>query len=297
MKRWSWWVTVAAVVALSGMIGPVVSAEAVPAPEINVGDDWEIAVFLCTPSAHGCHKRYATAKQRRDIETFLQATPEVTEVRFVSRAAAYANFRQEFAGQQKVLASVRAKDVPESFRVRVSGVADRTRIVASANRRPGVGLAVDHADSHVDGAATPQVSDMSVFLCAKDSFLPACLRGRGKANKSAVTVKERKAIVAVIERIPGLESYEYEDQATAYRNFVEAYADNEALISVTRMSDMPESYRLWMQSAADLDPPRRRLERMAGVSQVYDSRCLLRKLRLRSEYGLWKLRTGIGGCG
>ncbi|MEV0596860.1 permease-like cell division protein FtsX [Nonomuraea cavernae] len=76
---------------------------------------------------YGCHKRCATAKQRSDVEMFLKSTPEVTEVRFVSRASAYASFRREFAGQKKVLASVRARDLPESFRVRVSGVADRVR--------------------------------------------------------------------------------------------------------------------------------------------------------------------------
>ncbi|MFI7143457.1 permease-like cell division protein FtsX [Nonomuraea sp. NPDC050022] len=233
MKRWLWRLTVSAVVALSGMTGPVVVAEAEPTPEIKVSDDREIAVFLCTPPAYGCHKRYATAKQRRDVETFLKNTPEVTEVRFVSRAAAYASFRQEFAGRKKVLASVRAKDMPESFRVRVSGVADRTRITLLAYRRPGVGLAVDQAKNHFDA---PLVPEISVFLCAKGSPMPACLHGRGKANKSAVTVKERKAIVAAIERVPGLESYVFEDQRTAYRNFVKTYADNEELISVTKMS-------------------------------------------------------------
>ena len=293
MKRWLWRLTVAAVVALSGMTGPVVSAEAASAPEVNVGEDREIAVFLCTPSADGCHKRYATAKQRRDVETFLKATPEVTEVRFVSRAAAYASFRQEFAGQKKVLASVRAKDMPESFRVRVSGEADRTRIMLSADRRPGVGLAVDQAKNGVNAPLKPEIS---VFLCMKGSDWPACLHGRGKANKSAATAKEKKAIVAVIERIPGLESYVYEDQRAAYRNFVKTYADNEALVSATRVSDMPESYRLSMRPKADLASPSRRLERMPGVSQAYDQRCLFRKARLLSEYGLEKLPVSEG-CG
>ena len=203
-------------------------------PEINVTDDWEIAVFLCTPSAYGCHKRYATAKQRRDVETFLKTTPEVTEVRFVSRAAAYASFRQEFAGEKKVLAAVRAKDMPESFRVRVSGMADRARITRLANRRPGVGIAIDQAENHAALVKESQSPDISVFLCMKGSDRPACLHGRGKANKLAVTVKEKQAIVAAIKRTPGLVSYEYEDQATAYRNFVEKYADNKALVEATK---------------------------------------------------------------
>ncbi|MEV1246779.1 permease-like cell division protein FtsX [Nonomuraea sp. NPDC049750] len=281
--------------ALSGMTGPVVAAEAVPASEINVSKDWEIAVFLCTPSAEGCHKRYATAKQRRDVETFLKNTPQVTDVRFVSRAAAYASFRQEFAGQKKVLASVRAKDMPESFRVRVSGGVDRTDrtwIVLSANRRPGVGLALDQGKSRVEAPLTPEIS---VYLCMKGSDGPACRHGRGKANKLGATVKEKKAIVTVIERIPGLESYVYEDQRTAYRNFVRTYADNKALVAAVEVSDMPESYRLSMRSKADIGTPRRRLARMPGVNRAVDQGCMFWEARLWSEYGLQKL--GSQECG
>ncbi|WP_433512477.1 permease-like cell division protein FtsX [Nonomuraea sp. CA-143628] len=281
--------------ALSGMTGPVVVAQAEPTPETNVNDDREIAVFLCTPSADGCHKRYATAKQRRDVETFLKSRPEVTEVRFVSRAAAYASFRQEFAGQKKVLASVRAKDMPESFRVRVSGENDRTErtwIVLSANRRPGVGLALDQGKSRVEAPFTPEIS---VYLCMKDSDEPACRHGRGKANKLAATAKEKKAIVAVIERIPGLESYVYEDQRTAYRNFVRTYADNKALVAAVEVSDMPESYRLSMRSKADMGTPRRRLARMPGVNRAVDQGCMFRAVRLLSEYGLQK--PGSQKCG
>ncbi|SDL29220.1 hypothetical protein SAMN05421874_1192 [Nonomuraea maritima] len=283
MKSWLWRTAVATVVALSGMGG--LTGSAMADPDITITDNSEIAVFLCTPSAYGCHKRYATAKQRRDVETFLKTVPEVTEVRFVSRAASYASFRREFAGQKKVLAAVRAEDMPESFRVRVSGVADRLRIRALANRRPGVGIAVDQAEIRAI-VAESESPDISVFLCIKDSAMPACLRGRGKANKLPSTAKEKQAIVAAIERVPGLVSYRYEDQATAYRNFVESYADKKALIEATRLSDMPDSYRLSMRPEADWDSPCRRLARMPGVSMAYDQSRWLQEVRLHAEYGL-----------
>ncbi|RVX44947.1 hypothetical protein EDD27_7719 [Nonomuraea polychroma] len=60
---------------------------------------------------------------------------------------------------------------------------------------------------------------------------------------------------------------------------------------------MPESYRLSMRPKAGLESPRRRLARMPGVSQVIDQRCLIRELRLWSEYGLEKLGSGTEGCG
>jgi cell division protein FtsX len=280
------------------MTGLTESAMADPvSPDFTVADDSEIAVFLCTPSAYGCHKRYATAKQRRDVETFLKSMPEVTEVRFVSRAAAYASFRREFAGEKRVLAAVRAKDVPESFLVRVSGVADRARITVLADRRPGVGIATDQAENHATVVKKSQSPDISVYLCQKGSPTPACLSGRGKANKLMVTVKEKQAIVAAIERIPGLVSYEYEDQATAYRNFVEEYADNEALVEAVKLSDMPVSYQLSMRPEADWDSPCRRLARMPGVNSAYNQRRWLQGMRLFSEYGLQKVWPANGMCG
>ncbi|MEU1727225.1 permease-like cell division protein FtsX [Nonomuraea sp. NPDC005692] len=292
MKRWSWRLLFAVVLAFSGMAG---QAEAGPVPESDVGDDQEIAVFLCAPTVSRCDKRHATARQRRDMEAFLNSTPGVTEVRFVSRAASYAEFRREFAGQRKMLDEVRAKDMPESFWIRVSEVADRAHIVNAADRRPGVGLVVDQLETR--RVTRPDWSvEVSVFLCTGDSSLPECRHGRGGANKKAATAKEKKAIVAVIERIPGLESYEYEDQKTAYRHFVETYADNETLIAATRVSDMPESYRLSIQPEVNRGPWRHRLAKMPGVSQVGDHECVSQGARLWSEYGLQDVEARTREC-
>ncbi|MGW2155636.1 permease-like cell division protein FtsX [Nonomuraea sp. NPDC001699] len=292
MKYWLWRVLVAFVVAFSGMAGQAVAA---PGHEGGVGDDLEIAVFLCAPSAARCHKRYATAKQRRELGAFLKSVPEVTEVRFVSRAAAYAAFRREFAGRKKTLAGVRAKDLPESFRVRVSGVADRARVLAAAESRPGVWWVVDQAD----GRFKTQPSwneDFSVLLCTGTSFTKGCERGRGSANDAAATAKEKKAIVAAIERIPGLESYVFEDQQTAYRNFVETYADDESLILATRMSDMPMRYRLWVRPKGNPGSWGHRLAGMPGVSQVDDLGCLAEGVRFWLEYGLENHRSWTREC-
>lgn len=274
---------VAAAVALAGTTMP---ASADPSrPEISVTGDFEIAVFLCTPAAYGCRKRYATAKQRRDVEAHLRNTPEVTEVRFVSRAAAYASFRREFPDQR----NVRAEDLPESFRVRVSRVADRGRVTAAANRPAAVAFAFDQAETH--GETEMETGpDLTLFLCTKDSAMPSCRRGRSTATK--VTAAEKRAIVAAVERVPGLVTYTYEDQATAYRRFAEGFKDSEALVKGTRVSDMPESYQLWLRPGADWKSPRRRLAGLPGVSAVAAQQCWLRETRLLAEYGL--VRTDCG---
>ncbi|MFB9628382.1 permease-like cell division protein FtsX [Nonomuraea helvata] len=255
-----------------------------PSSEVSATDQWEIVVFLCTPAAYGCHKRGVTEKQKRALRMFLEGMPELSDVRFVDRAGAYGNFRQDFASNKTLLKAVWAKDLPESFRLKVKQGADRDRVRIAAARRTGVDMAIDLAEIYDDPHRTSEW-DASVFLCVEDSAMRPCLSGRGKANGAVVTPEERKAIVAAIKRTPAVESYVYEDQATAYRNFRELYADNEALIDATLLSDMPESYRLKLRSEADWNAVSRRLARLRGVSQVYNQRCMDAKLKLDVEYG------------
>ncbi|MEU6782601.1 permease-like cell division protein FtsX [Nonomuraea angiospora] len=272
---------------MSVLVSTPAAADPVTAPEVSVSDEWEIAVFLCTPTTYGCHKRGATAKQKQALRTFLESRPELSGVRFVDRASAYESFRRDFAGNKTLLKAVRAKDLPESFRLRVKKGADRDRVLDAAVRRPGVGDAIDQAelsDDEQEAGSTPW--NMSVFLCRKDSLMSPCLSGRGKAKGRAATLKEKKAIVAEIERTPGVEEYVFEDQATAYRNFAETYAGNQALVNATKVSDMPESYRLRMRPEADWNAVSRRLAQLPGVSQVLNDRCVGARFKLIVEYGL-----------
>ncbi|MFI6736156.1 permease-like cell division protein FtsX [Nonomuraea sp. NPDC050451] len=270
---------------LSVLVSTPAAANPVPAPEVSVSDEWEIAVFLCTPTTYGCHKRAATAKQKQALRTFLESRPELSGVRFVDRASAYESFRHDFAGNKALLKAVRAKDLPESFRLRVKKGADRDRLWLAVNRRPGVGKIVDQAEIYGDPQAMASEWDISVFMCVKESAMPACLSGRGKANGRIATLKEKKAVVKAIEGTPGVETYIFEDQATAYRNFVESYADNESLVSAVNLSDIPESYRLRMRPEVDWNAVSRRLARLPGVSQVYNLRCTAAQLKLLAEYG------------
>ncbi|MGW4958965.1 permease-like cell division protein FtsX [Nonomuraea sp. NPDC004186] len=270
---------------MSVLVGTPAAADPVTAPEVSTSDEWEIAVFLCTPTTYGCHRRGATARQKRALRTFLESRPELSGVRFVDRASAYESFRRDFAGNRTLLKAVRAKDLPESFRLQVKKGADPDRVRHAVYRRPGVGDVIDQAVLYGDTQPMASEWDISVYLCVKDSATPACLSSRGKANGKIATLKEKKAVVAEIERTPGVEKYVFEDQATAYRNFVESYADNESLVSATRMSDIPESYRLTMRPEADWNAVSRRLARLSGVSQVRNQRCMDAQIKLVAEYG------------
>ncbi|WP_246556006.1 permease-like cell division protein FtsX [Nonomuraea jabiensis] len=267
------------------LAGMSVLAGTPAAAEVSASDEWEIAVFLCTPATYGCHKRNATAKQKQALRTFLESRPELSDVRFVDRASAYKSFRRDFAGNRTLLKAVRAKDLPESFRLRVKTGVDRDRMRHAVYRRPGVGEVIDQTVLYGDTQPVASEWDISIFLCVKDSAMPACLSGRGKANGKIATLKEKKVIAKAIEGTTGVETYIFEDQATAYRNFVESYADNESLMSVTKMSDIPESYRLTMRPDVDWNAVSRSLARLPGVSQVYNLRCTDAKLKLEVEYG------------
>ncbi|MGP3919958.1 permease-like cell division protein FtsX [Nonomuraea sp. 10N515B] len=260
---------------------------ATPAPAVVSGvqsdDQWEIVVFLCMPSTYGCHKSDATEKQKRALQAFLGAMPELTEIRFLDRAAMYESLRHDFAANRPLLKSVTAKELPESFRLRVKQGADRARVVAAVHGRSGVGRVEDLAEFNDGSWADP--SDGTVFLCAKGSLTPACVSGRGKANKKAATFREKKAIIAALDRMPGVESYVFQDQRTAYRHFATTYADNEALVAITKVSDMPESYRLTLYPVADWNGVMASLSRLSGVSQVYNQRCSDTKMKLIAEYG------------
>ncbi|MEV0386325.1 permease-like cell division protein FtsX [Nonomuraea sp. NPDC050643] len=205
----------------------------------------------------------------------------MTEVRFVDRASAYEGFRRDFARQKRVLKTP-AKDVPESFRVRVEkGMTGRDRLRDAVVRRPGVFSVVDEAEVYGDpGSRRP---DVTVVLCNEDDAMDMCASGRGAANHAMTTAKEKKAIVAAIEEMREVQEYTFTDQAAAHREFVENF---ESLAGIARPEDMPESYELTMRPSADWDAVIRRLARLKGVSQVADRRWAESWRILATEYGI-----------
>ncbi|MEU6716774.1 permease-like cell division protein FtsX [Nonomuraea sp. NPDC046802] len=271
-------------------IGGLPGTSSAAGPEVGVfeaavSDEWEIAVFLCAPSVELCEKETATGPQKQAIQALLEGLPEVTEVRFVDRASAYKSFRADFAANKPMLKEVRAKEIPESFRVRVRQGAERERVREAVLNRPGVRQVIDEAEYYGDESAIAREPDVNVFFCSEGSELPACKSGRGRANGKATTPKEKKAVVAALKGAREVKSYVFWSRATAYRNFVRTYSDNEAFVSAVKVSDMPESYRVTMRPEVGWRSMTRKLASMPGVSQVYNQRCQLLKAKLRVEYG------------
>jgi cell division transport system permease protein len=107
----------------------------------------QLSVYLCssTLSSAQCTKDGpVTAAQQAQISHTLSALPQVASVAFLSQAAAYAQFKAEFANQPSFVNSVSASQIPASFQVRLKNTqADATSVAAAVTGMPGVDEVVD----------------------------------------------------------------------------------------------------------------------------------------------------------
>ena len=98
----------------------------------------EVAVFL---------KDTITLPDQNRLQTMIQAMPEVTSVRYESKAEAYARFKRLFANQPALTQNVSADALPASFRVKLKNPSDAA-IAAVATRldnQPGVETVQDQS--------------------------------------------------------------------------------------------------------------------------------------------------------
>ncbi|MFI7615851.1 permease-like cell division protein FtsX [Nonomuraea terrae] len=259
----------------------------------------EASVFLCatsTPKESPCEGRNITPLQTKAVEAELKRLPQIETVRYVDQSVAYAAFRRSFAHNQALLDEVKVTDLPAAFRVKISAGTDLRQLNESLRRVAGI------HDVAVGGTAlqaSEMISkwDISVFLCQKGSSIPECgakLKPRDDGDflitkeGKGTTTAQRKAVLAVIEDMPEVESYVFEDRATAFENFRRAYRDNKTLLAATRVEDMPESFRLKLkeeEAAAEGDVVAE-LRRQAGVGRVISGQCSADRAALTQNFGL-----------
>ncbi|MFG1942096.1 permease-like cell division protein FtsX [Nonomuraea sp. NPDC048826] len=110
--------------------------------------------------------------------------------------------------------------------------------------------------------------EVSVFLCTKNSDMPSC---KGKA----VTQAQTTSLKQQIEGLPGVEQVFYEDQATAYKNFREAYSNNKPMVEAAKVEDMPTSFRVKLVDPDNYQPVIEALQGQPGVSQVINQKDLI----------------------
>ncbi|NUS04278.1 MAG: ABC transporter permease [Nonomuraea sp.] len=133
----------------------------------------------------------------------------------------------------------------------------------------GVGLMINAQVSMLKGYWDDKV-EISVFLCTKNSAIPAC-------NGKAVTPAQITALDEHIKGIPGVERVFFEDQNAAYNNFKSAYQSNPTLVQVTKVEDMPQSFRVKLVDPDNYQPVIQAVKGQPGVSQVMDQKQLIGK--------------------
>ncbi|MHA6511962.1 permease-like cell division protein FtsX [Tessaracoccus sp. Z1128] len=100
----------------------------------------EISVFLCTENTQGgrCEAGKATTEaQREQIRQTLEANPEVSEVVYESKQAAFEEFQRVFK-DSPVVASRTAEDMQDSFRIRLVNPENYAGLVSEAKGLQGV---------------------------------------------------------------------------------------------------------------------------------------------------------------
>jgi cell division protein FtsX len=266
----------ATVVGLGGHEGVNRAVATDPEPAQSV--EMEMAVFLCTKSAskQDCQGKNVTRDEVMAVDQKLKGLSHVREVFFVTQAESYAEFRTEYANYKTLLDSVKVTDMPQSFRLTFMQGADLRKVAEELRGMPGILSLGEKAPSQPVSSGKAHIN---AFLCNKGSSMPAC---RGKA----VTNAQRKAIRELIEGMPEVRSYFFEDQKAAYENFRRAYSDNKVLVDATRVEDMPESFRLVLKREFKWAEVAGELKRQPGVSQVAYLTCLDIKALLSERYGL-----------
>jgi cell division transport system permease protein len=131
----------------------------------------------------------------------------------------------------------------------------------------GVGLMINAQVGLMKGYWGDKV-EVSVFLCSKGSAMPAC-------NGKAITPAQVKALETHLDGMQGVKEWFFEDQAAAYKNFQDAYASNKALLSATKVEDMPQSFRIKVADPDNYAPVIQGIQGQPGVSQVTDQKQLV----------------------
>ncbi|MGW0192022.1 permease-like cell division protein FtsX [Nonomuraea sp. NPDC003201] len=255
----------------------------------------KVLVFLCAKSSDreqtSCQGA-VSEEETQEITAKLRQMPGLREMIYANKGAVYADLRRDFAHNKALLAAVDIDDIPDSLQLTLTDGADPRRVMEALRGVPGV---LNVWESVPDDATPASKFDVSVFLCAPSSGMQSCGAERKSDGKGSFTVtKEGKgvtpaqmeAIRKLIVSMPGVKDVFFEDQAAAYENFRRSYKDNKALLSATKVSDMPQSFRVTLLPEADWSKVVSRLRQEPGVSQVIYQKCMYDSTRLMNHYGL-----------
>ncbi|TXK34660.1 permease-like cell division protein FtsX [Nonomuraea sp. C10] len=272
------WIATGIAVAVGVMLA-VITAPLLPdgdGPSVAVApprDQADLAVYLCRIAADP-----QCDADERVVENALRGIPGVDEVHFEDRRSAYEAMRAFYSDDPSLVEGITPDDLPQAFRLVTRPGADIESISRQVGQVPGVAEVV--ALGELKAALSDADMELSVFLCTSE---------RERCGGKTASVAQKAAVSRALAALPEVQSVTFEDQEAAFENFRESFAHNEALVSATRMSDMPESYRAVLRPGTEFRTRRElaaELGRMPGVSQVIDQKCLLAEHALHARFGI-----------
>jgi cell division transport system permease protein len=109
----------------------------------------QLSVYLCTATdvAANCQQNGAvTPAEKNSIYRTLLATHDTISIQYVSAAAAYKQFRQEFANNEPIVRYTQKDQIPPSFEIRLKNTeADAPQVTQVMDGAPGVSQVVNDA--------------------------------------------------------------------------------------------------------------------------------------------------------
>lgn len=224
-------------------------------------------MFLCIPESalEECDGRGAVDEERREIERVLRAMPEVSEVRFETRAEALASFRASSAddfgdpGIKDLLAGTVEADMPESFRGRLSSI---TGIEPKLKALRGVATVRIGWTDFWAGRA-----DLAIRLCSRSDGVdgPAC------AERDEVTTAEKAAIFERLRSLDVVTTVYLEDGAHADDNGIRM-AFGVTPDPQDRTGSHPGTFHVALTSPEAIAQVKREMAGLPGVKSVAEHR-------------------------
>ncbi|MER5426880.1 permease-like cell division protein FtsX [Streptosporangium roseum] len=216
----------------------------------------DFTLFLCRSDDpfDSCRERAITPKQRRALQTRLEAMPQVAEVRFESRAQAWANFKEHNADNETLLSVLGPGDMPESLNGTLHRRADTEPFRTAMKKTPGVSTVYVSGGRFWEGKA-----DISVTLCGgQKAYDGPC------AKRGPVTRQEKAAIEGRLGGMRQVQQIYVEDAAHAKRVFEHFWIGGKF-----RTSIFSESYHIRLTDPGDARVVIGAVKDMPGVQDAY----------------------------
>jgi cell division transport system permease protein len=104
----------------------------------------DVAVFFCAASSSNpdCGHRDAEQAQKDAVRKRLLEMNGVMTVKYESKEQAYENFKKTFADRKDLLDGASPGDIPDSFRVHVTGIGVAKAVKSQFEGTPGVDTVV-----------------------------------------------------------------------------------------------------------------------------------------------------------